>query len=354
MSKVLRYGLIGAGVFGGIHMSTLALMDHCEVKAICDKHIESAKELAEKYDVADVYSDYNEMLKRDDIDAVAVVISDKAHKDATIAALKAGKHVLCEKPMSLFVEDCRDMIKTADETGKILMVGQVCRFAPAFIKAKELVESGVIGELFYVESEYAHDYAKIPGVDGWRTDPDRDPIIGGACHAIDLLRWIAGDPYEVSAYSNHKVLRDWPVNDCTVALFKFPNDVIGRVFTSIGCKRDYTMRTVLYGDKGTIIVNNTDSHLTLFMEHRDENNIIEPAKNDIDLYNHCIGHTIGVDVNNHNVKGEHESFRAAILDGAPVLMTGREGAKTVAVCCAVVKSAKTGQAVAVDYDAIEG
>ena len=90
------------------------------------------------------------------------------------------------------------------------------------------------------------------------------------------------------------------------------------------------------------------------MEHRDENNIIEPAKNDIDLYNHCIGHTIGVDVNNHNVKGEHESFRAAILDGAPVLMTGREGAKTVAVCCAVVKSAKTGQAVAVDYDAIEG
>ena len=62
MSKVLRYGLIGAGVFGGIHMSTLALMDHCEVKAICDKHIESAKELAEKYDVADVYSDYNQML----------------------------------------------------------------------------------------------------------------------------------------------------------------------------------------------------------------------------------------------------------------------------------------------------
>lgn len=348
MDKKLRYGLIGAGVFGSIHMTNLAVMERCEVKAICDKHIESAEKLAEKYGVADVYSDYKELLKRDDIDAVAVVTSDKSHKDIAVDALRAGKHVLCEKPMSLFVDECCDMIKTADETGKVLMVGQICRFAPAFVKAKELVDDGVIGELFYVESEYAHDYSKIPGVDGWRSDADRDPIIGGACHAIDLLRWIAGDPYEVTAYSNHKVLRDWPVNDCTVSLFKFPNDVIGRVFTSIGCKRNYTMRTVLYGDKGTIIVNNTDSHMTVYVECPDGGDT-----GNINLFEHTVGHEIEVSVNNHNVRGEHENFCAAILDGAPLMMTGREGAKTVAVCCAVVESAKSGHAVNIDYGAIE-
>lgn len=349
MEKTLRYGVIGAGVFAGIHMSQLSVMPNTKVMAICDKHIESAKELAAKYGVANVYDDYNKMLERDDIDCVAVVTADKAHKDATVAALRAGKHVLCEKPMSLFIDECKEMIKTAEETGKVLMVGQICRFAPGFVKAKELVDSGVIGELFYVESEYAHDYAKIPGVDGWRADADRDPIIGGACHAIDLLRWIAGDPAEVTAYSNHKVLRDWPVNDCTVSLFKFPNDVIGKVFTSIGCKRNYTMRTVLYGDKGTIVVNNTDPVLKLYLERENENS----AEIDPNLYDHTVGHDIEVSVNNHNVRGEHEGFRATILENAPLLMTGKEGAKTVAVCCAVVESAKSGQAVKVDYEALE-
>jgi predicted dehydrogenase len=287
------------------------------------------------------------MLKNEDIDVVVVATADKAHKQATVDALKAGCHVMCEKPMSLFVEECEEMVRTADETGKLLMVGQVCRYAPGFVKAKSLVEQGVIGDLYFVESEYAHDYSGREGVDNWRADKDREPIIGGACHAIDLLRWIAGDPIETSAYSNHKMLTDWPVNDTTVAIMKFPNNVIGKVFTSIGCKRDYTMRTVLYGSKGTIIVNNTDPDLTLFLDK------IEGAPfaagQLADTEEKLIKHMIKVSINNHNVAEEHRQMLDAVIDGKPLITTGREGARTVMVCRAVVESAKTGMPVKINY-----
>ena len=232
MNKKLRYAVVGCGNFGGQHLEALSRIAGIEVVALADVHIESCEEKKATFNLdANCYSDYNEMLKNEEIDIVTVATADKAHTGATVAALRAGCHVLCEKPMALFTEDCEEMIKTADECGKLLMVGQVCRYAPGFVKAKELVESGIIGELYFVESEYAHDYFGREGVDGWRADKDREPIIGGACHAIDLLRWIAGDPIETTAYSNHKMLTGWPVNDTTVAIMKFPNDVIGKVFS---------------------------------------------------------------------------------------------------------------------------
>jgi len=221
------------------------------------------------------------------------------------------------------------------------MIGQVCRKAPGFVLAKKLIEDGEIGELFFVESEYAHDYSRIPGVGNWRIDPVhlRHPIIGGGCHAIDLLRWLAGNPSEVYAYSNRKMLKDWPVDDCTVAIMKFPNEVVGKVFTSVGCKRTYTMRTVLYGSTGTIITDNTSEKITLMQEVVDENGKASIKTTELP-----------VDVNNHNVTAEIKELTEAILGRAPLITDGKEGASTVAVGCAIVESAATGKPVCPSYD----
>ena len=189
MNTTLTYGLIGCGSFGNEHMKAMLMTPGVKVTALCDIHVERCHEMNERYGLdAKCYENYNDMLADQKFDIVVVAAVDKAHAGASIAAMKAGSHVLCEKPMSLFLEDCKEMIRTADETGKLLMVGQVCRFTPGFIQAKEIVDAGVIGELYFIESEYAHDYVNLPGTDGWRTDPDREPIIGGACHAIDLVR----------------------------------------------------------------------------------------------------------------------------------------------------------------------
>ena len=89
-------------------------------------------------------------------------------------------------------------------------------------------------------------------------------MVGGACHAIDLLRWIAGNPTETTAYSTKKVIMDLPTDDTVEAIFKFPGNVIGRVLASSGTKRPYTMRTEIFGTKGTILVDNTDGLITVF------------------------------------------------------------------------------------------
>lgn len=349
MDKKLKYAVVGCGSFSANHFVGMQSIDEIEIVALVDRHIEKCveKKMAYKLNNARCYDDHQEMLAKEKIDVVTVVTSDRGHKQATVDALRAGCHVICEKPMSLFVEDCIEMVQAADEAGKHLLVGQVCRYAPGFIKAKELVENGVIGELFYVESEYAHDYKGLEGVDGWRTDKEREPIIGGACHAIDLLRWIAGDPIETTAYSNHKNLVEWPINDTTVAIMKFPNNVLGKIFTSIGCKRDYTMRTVLYGTKGTIIVDNTNPELALYLEEIE--GFPFAAGKIKDISEKTVKHFITVDIANHNVTEEHRSMIAAIREGAPIKTTGKEGARTVCVCRAIVESAKTGKTVLINY-----
>lgn len=346
--KILNIAVVGVNSFGVFHMKGIQNLDCAKLVAICDTDEAILNKRAEEFGIAkvDCYTDHRELLKREDIDIVTVATPDPVHRSITVDALKAGKHVLCEKPMAMRLSDCKEMVKAADGSGSKLMVGQVCRHTPSFIEAKAMVEDGLIGELFYVESEYAHDYSGIAGIGGWRMDPVelRQPVTGGGCHAVDLLRWIAGNPIEVFAYSNRKVLTNWPVDDCTVAVMKFPNDVIGKVTTSIGCKRDYTMRTVLWGSEGTIIVDNTSTHLTLF-------------KNEFDGEIKFRGHhiqgipiMIPVTVNNHNVASEIRDLCMTILNDTPVSPDGREGASTVAVCSAIVESASTGEKVVVDYN----
>ena len=345
MEKKLRIGVIGAGSFCSWHLDGINNSKSAEAVVVCDIDIEKAKLRASEYGVAEYCSDYKELLARDDIDAVTLPLPDQEHCVVACDALRAGKHVLCEKPMALDLAECKEMVKVARETGKQLMVGQIGRYTPSFLKAKELLESGAIGDLFYIESEYAHDYSRIPGSTygnntiPWRKTPEREPILGGGCHALDLIRMIAGDPEEVFSYANNKSLVDWPIHDTSVSIMKFSNGVIGKVFNSHGCKRAYTMRSLLYGTKGTIIFDNTSDHITLYKE-----NMIEG------MDTRTLPVTIPVTVNNHNFAAEVEDFASAILEGRTVITDGVSGAKTVSLGVAIIESFTTGKPVKIDYD----
>ena len=333
----VRIAIISASSMAHQHMASIAKDPKLDFAAICDIDREKLEKAGEEYGVTDLYTDYKEMLKDDTIDAVVVCTPDQLHREMTINALESGKHVLCEKPMALSLDDCLAMMEAEKRTGKKLMVGQICRYTPGFIAAKKLVDEGAIGDLFFVESEYAHDYSKIGGAGNWRRTPERHGFLGGGCHAVDLLRWIAGNPTEVFAYANRKMLTDWPVDDATISVMKFPNDVIGKVFVSIGCKRNYTMRTVLYGSKGTIICDNTSPELTLFQVTEDKDEFTKPIM-------------IPVQINNHNTFGELDEFADLIKNDLPVKMTGKEGASTVVASLAAVESARTGAPVKISYD----
>lgn len=323
--------------FGMRHLEG-AISNGYEIGALCDLRESRLKEFSEKYNIPmdRCFTDYHELLKMEDLDIVVIATPDQLHRPLSEEFLAAGKHVLCEKPLALTREDINAIVATEHKSGARFMVGQICRFTPAFVKAKEIIDAGTIGELYFVESEYAHDYMRIMAdVQAWRSDPLRHGVIGGGCHAVDLLRWIAGNPTEVFAYGTHKLLPMAAYDDATVALLKFPNNVMGKVFVSTGCKRDYTMRTVIYGTKGTIICDNTSDHLTLFTV--DETEWTKPKE------------IIPVEVNNHNAAAEISVFVDAIKSGEKVMTDAAEGASTVATCLAIVESAKKGVAVAPDY-----
>ena len=269
-----------------------------------------------------------------DADIIIVATPDHLHADQSVRALRAGKHVVCEKPLAPTVEECKEIARAVRDSGKYFMTGQVCRYSPGFQTAKKLLDAGRIGELVTVESEYAHDYSVCPGWEDWRCRKDigRQGFLGGGCHALDLLRWLAGNPEEVFAYMNHKFLPDWPNNDSGFAIAKFPNNVIGKIFVSIGVKRPYTMRTVLHGTKGTIICDNGRGFIEIC-----ESDLVEVTK-DLKFSQ------IPMAVVSHNVKDELHDFVKHIEDGTAFTTNEFEGMQTVAFAEAAIRSAETGKA----------
>ena len=275
-----------------------------------------------------------------DLDVVIVASPDHFHAEQSVKALASGKHVICEKPLAPTVADCCKIIEAVKKSGTFFMTGQVCRYAPGFKTAKLLIEDGWIGELVYIESEYAHDYTKAPGYRSWRNDPaiKREGFIGGGCHALDLVRWLAGDPSEVFCYMNHKHLPDWPTADTGVAVAKFPNDVIGRIFVSIGVKRPYTMRTVINGTKGTIICDNTSEFIQISEES------VYTASQQLRFTE------VPVLVSSHNVDAEVKEFIRFLERNEQCPTDVYEGTKTVAFGEAALTSARTSLPVKLDYD----
>ena len=333
MTTPLRVGVISCSGMARTHMKAVQANDRASLVAVCD--IDEAKLAQTAADFGTrAYTDYRDMLAADDIDAVIIVTPDQLHREMVETALAAGKHVLCEKPLALTRADCAAIVAAGRASDRVLMVGQICRYTPGFAQAKALIDAGEIGELYFVESEYAHDYAKILHAGGWRSDPLRHGMVGGGCHAVDLLRWVAGDPVEVTAYGNRFCMPDMPYDDCTIAILRFGSGCVGKVFCSTGCKRGYTMRSCFYGTKGTIITDNTSPEMTVFR---------------CDETGKAVAEQVPLVINNHNAVGEFAEFCSLVLDGGEVKTTALEGAKSVAACLAIVQSAAEGRPVTVDY-----
>lgn len=340
----LKFAVVGVSVHGRRHVEGILSNKDSELIAICDTDEKTLNDVGDMYGIANRVKDYRELVDKNLIDAVCIITPDQIHREMVVRFLNAGIHVLCEKPLALHSDECAAMLEAEAKSDAILMVGQVCRKTPGFVKAKEIVDAGMIGDLLFVESEYAHDYSRMPP--HWRTDKEnpRHPVTGGGCHAVDLLRWIAGDPIEAYAYTNKKSLDDiWPCDDSAIAVLKFPNDVMGKVFVSTGCKRAYTMRTVLYGTKGTIITDNKNPVLTLYLEEFEgRRTFLGAAMEDIAL-------SIPVQLADHNVGAEIDDFIEVLLGKKELEITGAEGAATVSVCEAIIASAASGQPEKIQY-----
>jgi predicted dehydrogenase len=192
----LRAGVIGIGI-GSNHMRGYASHPKCELLAICDLNVEQAKKAAEKYGATYVFRDYRQLIAMDELDIVSVATPNYLHSRMTVAALRAGKHVLCEKPMATRLADAEAMVVEAKRASKRLMIDMSYRFSPLQQEMHRRIGSGELGEIYYAKSHYTRRKGIPLGASGWfvsRRMAGGGPSVDLAVHAFDLVWWLMGSP----------------------------------------------------------------------------------------------------------------------------------------------------------------
>ncbi len=200
MRKKVRLGVIGAGNIGRIHLGACQECTGLEVTALCDVERRRAQRVGDEFGVPHVFSDYRKLLTADVVDAVSVCTPNNTHLPVTLAALKAGKDVMCEKPLAMNAREARRMVEAAGKARRILMVAQSARYTPASRFLKKQAEAGRFGEIYYGKALWLRR-SGIPK--GWFQDAKQSaggPLIDLGVHAIDLMWWLMGRPRPVSAF----------------------------------------------------------------------------------------------------------------------------------------------------------
>lgn len=201
MSKI-KVALIGAGNIANVHLESYMKNDSAEVYAICDINSERLAETADKYNIERRYTDVDAMLAQlPELDAADVCVWNASHAKCTIKALNAGLDVMCEKPMAYSAKEAEDMIAAAEKNNRLLMIGFVLRFSQDAKIAKDFIDNGYLGDVYYCRAQYVRRHGN-PG--GWFANKELSgggPVIDLGVHVIDLTRYLMGNPKPVSVYA---------------------------------------------------------------------------------------------------------------------------------------------------------
>src|SRR5579871_32381 len=254
MSKVFQFAIIGCGRIAQRHAEHINKQG--KLVAVCDVDVEKAKSLAEKYHAA-YYDSVEKLLQGPEKpDVIAVCSPNGLHALHSIQALKAGFHVLCEKPMALTVQDCGEIISAAERANKRLFIVKQNRFNPPVAEVKKIIEEGRLGKIFSVQlncfwnrnNEYYHN--------SWKGTKDLDggTLFTQFSHFIDLLFWMIGDIKDVKAYTSnyhHRGIIDF--EDTGVVSLKFYNGAIGTInYTVNSFQKNMEGSLTIFGEKGVV------------------------------------------------------------------------------------------------------
>ncbi|MGN8644798.1 Gfo/Idh/MocA family protein [Gracilibacillus sp. HCP3S3_G5_1] len=190
----VKIGVIGAGSISEGHLQSYYNNEETEIVAICDLNEKRVKEKAEKFGATHIYTDYHKLLADQEIDAVSVCTWNNTHAEISITALQAGKHVLVEKPLCRTVEEALKIEQAVKESGKILQVGFVRRYAANTEIVKQFIDNGDLGEIYYAKASCLRRLGN-PG--GWFADKERSgggPLIDLGVHIIDICWYLMGKP----------------------------------------------------------------------------------------------------------------------------------------------------------------
>lgn len=368
MSKPLNIGMIGYGFMGKAHSNAYATVSNFfksertpVLKAICARNAESAQEFAATWGYESIETDWKKLIARDDIDAVDICVPNNLHKDISIAAAKAGKMVLCEKPLAMDVAEGEEMCKVVEAEGVPNMVWYNYRRVPAVTMAKQIIDSGNLGRIFHYRANFLQDWTiseDVPqgGAGTWRLDAKAagSGVTGDLlAHCIDTAIWLNGGIGEVTAmtetFVKERVHADSGkaeavgIDDACAFLCRFENGSMG-LFESTryarGHKALYTLE--INGEHASIRWDLHDLHRLEYFDHRIDGPMrgwrsIHVSDGDHPYMGNwwVPGLNIGYE---HSFVHQVADFLKSLDTGEPFSPSFRDALETQKVCDAVLKS----------------
>ncbi|HID95066.1 MAG TPA: Gfo/Idh/MocA family oxidoreductase [Candidatus Latescibacteria bacterium] len=343
--KRLGFALIGCGTIAPWHMQAIERVEGAELVAVSDLRAERARKAGEEYGV-DWYTDYKQVLQRDDVDAVSVLTPSGVRKEIVIAAAAARKHVIVEKPIEVTLERTDAMIKACREAGVKLAVIFQNRFLPGIRKIKESVDTGQFGRLIlgdaYVKWYRTQEYYDSGGWRGtWKYDGG-GALMNQSIHTIDLLLWVMGPVRSVSAKTATLAHTNIEVEDVAVATLKFTNGSLGVIEGSTALYPGFPHRLEIHGEKGSAIL---QGEQIVFWDLKDGERLETPfpRKKEEAPGGQADPTRIGTEGHYLQIK----DFVEAIREGREPQVNGEEGRRTVELITAIYESAKTGKEVTI-------
>ncbi len=261
---------IGLGVIGinphnmGSTMTLLASVPDLRFRlvAACAKRREILEPFAKAQGIPFATTDFRELVRRPEVDVVAVYSPDALHAEHCIAALDAGRHVVCTKPMVTSLDQAKAVVAAVRRSGRKFLVGQTMRFDRQFLTLRRMVADGALGEMMAAEAFYIHDLRPVYALTPWRLEMPQDFMYGGVTHPVDILRCFLGDAAEVHCYAaKGRLTPEYPLKNLFFLNLRFAGGVIGQVKGLYDVVEPPLpmMQVTLYGTKGTAVAEFTDN-----------------------------------------------------------------------------------------------
>jgi len=337
MQKI-KFGVIGYGKFGQCHARAIKNIDSGELVAISARSEESCQKAKEEFNV-DTYTDYKEILKRKDIDAVNIVLPNNLHYRVAMDALNADKHVLLEKPMALSVKECEEIDALAKAKKRLLYIGFEARLSSLWGQIKTMIDEGKIGEPLAASVElWRAPYYKGSG--GWRMSAGQvgSWILEEPIHFFDLVRWYftnIGEPKSVYARANSKT-GEANLTDNFLAVIGFPkNKYVTILFTLAAYEHHQIVKVI--GNKGTLWASWSGAEArvtkpTFGLEYFNgkEKNMIKLDKTPGELF---------------ELEEEIMRFTQNIINNESPYVSAKDGIESVRLCLSAEESIRTGHVI---------
>ena len=340
--KKYNVGVIGYGWASGAHIDAINATSLAQVTAVCSSRALDPAALTAKHGGRiDCCRDLDELLRRPDLHAVSICSYPREHARQAIAAAKAGKHLIIEKPLGLTWDECRAVEQAARQASVRTCVCFECRYSSQFIAIAALLKQGLLGEVHYGEVDYYHGIGPWYNQFRWniRKADAGSSLLSAGCHALDaLLLCLGGDVESVASYganSRNKALSEYEYPSTSVTILKFRDGRVGKCASSIDCLQPYYFHTHLVGSEGSLLDNKFHSAKL-------------PGLNKEKWSELAIKMLDSGDVSDHPYRTQFEAFFQALEQDQDMPLTSlKDAMKTHQVLFAAERSIETGQAVRV-------